>query len=106
MAGIALATKLADFPFKKGEAALLTPAAKTTTLSMLIDLRGFADTEHGKSTDDVINDFDKKTGLKLTIDDIRSANEALVSYMTQGPVNVTGDACCCCTCTPCCSCCA
>lgn len=93
--------KLDEVFIKSG---LLTANAKNLTTKDMEDLRAFASmpSEKGKSEELVVNDFAEEKGLKITVEDVHSVQDAYYASIPQGVV--TDDTACCCTCTPCCTC--
>jgi hypothetical protein len=102
--------KITDLGLEKDQIDKLTPAAKNLTYGDLVHLGTFAKSpkEKGKSEQQILDDFEVETKLKLTIKDVRSFEEAFEdrSHYHVSQIMAAGPACCCCTCTPCCSCCA
>jgi hypothetical protein len=98
--------KIAALGLDDKEIAMLTPAAKKLTLGDLVQLRDFAlkPAEKGKPDEKVLADFDAATGLKLTMQDVRSFQDAFEAQSARRDLTMVGADCCCCTCTPCCSC--
>jgi hypothetical protein len=101
-----LKTKIVALGLDEKEIAMLTPAAKELTLGDLVQLRDFAlkPAEKGKPEDKVLADFDAAMGMKLSMQDVRSFQDAFEAQSARRDLTLLGADCCCCTCTPCCSC--
>jgi hypothetical protein len=97
---------IAKMGLEPAEASALTPKAQAVTKQQILVLQDIARTNHGKSEAQIVELFDKQTGLSLSVADVSSIGHAFdqLNARRAKNVGVAADAACCCTCTPCCSC--
>lgn len=100
-------TSIVDMGLAPQEVSLLTNDARQLDKRQLVTLREVAKEFRSQGEDKVLEVFDQRTGLSLSIGDLTSVAHAFDDM--QDRLNATGlaadtSACCCCSCCPCCTC--
>jgi len=102
-----LDTPIEEMGLDPQEISFLTANSKKLTKKDLLTLRDTTNRYRAAGEEKVVQVFDQRTGLNLTIGDLASvahAFEDAADRRNATPQLAAADACCCCTCCPCCSC--